>query len=360
MFRKHAPLLTVALAVVLGAQQIRVLFPSIGWYLRDTEQLGVLELIPYALAPFALSLLAPVLVWIFRLKIALTIAGLGLFAARLLEQITLEPALDLWASMVGVICFLWLFTIMLTRDRNAFVFGVLLGFTLDTALKGTARTLEFSWMQSPYGTIIVLLLLVWFLYMLVITAGNTATLQRLPVRTALPLLAIGPFFFLEWLILNNQGWQATVNPWSLSVALLLITLGNVSAIWLAANGPAWLSHRPFWQRALVALLAVVLMWQSGYLLALVAILGVAAAGLVLALLVAAYDSAAAPGAFFGQNGAQHLGNRSHSRHKLAVVCRAGVDVLHGTRTGAAIGDERFTIDCSRDCRPIRFRRCLSR
>ena len=71
MFRKHAPLLTVALAVVLGAQQMRVLFPSIGWYLRDTEQLGVIDLIPYALAPFALSLLAPLLVWIFRPKIAL-------------------------------------------------------------------------------------------------------------------------------------------------------------------------------------------------------------------------------------------------------------------------------------------------
>lgn len=285
MFRKHAPLLTVTLAVVLGAQQIRVLFPSIGWYLRDTEQLGVIELIPYALAPFALSLLAPLLVWIFRPKIALYIAGLGLFAARLLEQITLEPNLDLWASMVGVICFLWLLTIMLTRDRNAFVFGVLLGFALDTALKGTARTLEFSWMQSPWGTIVVLLLLVWFVYMLIVTARGTTTLHHLTLRIALPLLAIGPFFFLEWLILNNQGMQATVNGWSLSLALLLIVLGNIAAIWLAAHGPTWLSAKPFWLRAIVVVLAVVLMWQSGYLLAVIGLVGVAAAGLVLAVLV---------------------------------------------------------------------------
>ena len=237
---------------------------------------------------------------------------------------------------------------------------MLLGFTLDTALKGTARTLEFSWMQSPYGTIIVLLLLVWFLYMLVITAGNTATLQRLPVRTALPLLAIGPFFFLEWLILNNQGWQATVNPWSLSVALLLITLGNVSAIWLAANGPAWLSHRPFWQRALVALLAVVLMWQSGYLLALVAILGVAAAGLVLALLVAAYDSAAAPGAFSAETERNIWATGLILGISWLLFVGLGLMYYMALELALPLAMSDLPIDCSRDCRPIRCHRCLSR
>ncbi|MCO5196975.1 MAG: endonuclease/exonuclease/phosphatase family protein [Anaerolineae bacterium] len=291
MLRKHAPLLTVTLAVVLGAQQIRVLFPSIGWYLRDTEQLGVTDLIPYALAPFALSLLAPVLVWLFRPKIALYIAGIGLFAARLLEQITLEPNIDLWTSMVGVICFLWLLTIMLTRDRNAFVFGVLLGFALDTALKGAARTLEFSWMQSPWGTIVVLLLLAWFVYMLIVTARNTTTLHHLTLRTALPLLAIGTFFFFEWLILNNQGWQATVNGWSLSLTLFFLVISNIAAIWLAAYGPVWLSTKPFWLRAIVVLLAVLVMWQSSQLLSFVIVLGTIAAGLVLAVLVDDGDSA---------------------------------------------------------------------
>lgn len=285
MLRKHAPLLTVALAIVLGAQQIRILFPSIGWYLRDTERVGVLDLVPYALAPFALGLLAPVLVWLLRPKFAFIVAGIGLFSARFLEQITLDPALDLWASMIGVASFLLLLTLLLSLNRRAFLLGALLGLALDTALKGTARTLEFSWMQSPWGTIVVLLLLVWFLYFLYAIVRTDPRLQRSSLRAALPLLGVGPFFFLQWLILNNQGWQATVNEWPLTVALLSIALGNVAAIWLAASGWSWLGRQAGWLRIVLLLGAVGLMWQSGYTLSLLGAVGVAGAGLVLAALV---------------------------------------------------------------------------
>mgnify|MGYP000508899683 CR=1 FL=1 len=66
-----------ALAVLFAGQLIRVLFPSIGWYLRDTVFVSVTGLIPYAIGPFLLGFLALLIVRL-PARSAVLAAGAGL------------------------------------------------------------------------------------------------------------------------------------------------------------------------------------------------------------------------------------------------------------------------------------------
>ena len=78
----------VALVVVMGGQMVRVLIPLVGWYLRDVKSVGTLDLIPFALAPFAASLLLPLMVRVVGARPALRFSVGSLAAARLENQIS--------------------------------------------------------------------------------------------------------------------------------------------------------------------------------------------------------------------------------------------------------------------------------
>ncbi len=121
--KKQAALLLTTLSIMLGGQLIRVLFPTVGWYLRDTVKVSVTGLIPYALGPFLLGFVVLLLLKLLPAHIVLLIAGGGLLIARLVEQLSRGPNIDLWAAILGTMFFVWLMPMLLGLGRTNFVYA---------------------------------------------------------------------------------------------------------------------------------------------------------------------------------------------------------------------------------------------
>jgi endonuclease/exonuclease/phosphatase family metal-dependent hydrolase len=227
----------VALVVLLGGQMIRVFIPLLGWYLRDVRSVGTLDLIPYALAPFAASLLVPLLVRAMGARAALWLSVVGLTTARLVEQLIIDPAADVWLSMAGVAFFLWSLPLLAGFVGATAAPGLLLGLAADTALKGLTRTLDWSWIAGFWPVLAVAVLAaaaLAFLFLLQ-PLSDPAWWSGRQARSA---FLFAPLLLLEWMVLQNQGWVATATGASSEVALLLITMANAAALFSLGKGPA--------------------------------------------------------------------------------------------------------------------------
>lgn len=235
-FDVTAAVLLTATSVVLGVQLIRVLFPAIGWYLRDTVGVATFGLIPYAVAPFAAAFLAPVVTRVLRGRAAVVTVAVALSAARLLEQVSSSPAVDLWVSMSGVVFFLWLLPVLTALTRGGFAAGFLLGLAADTALTGLSSTLDLSWVQAWWATGLVAAVVVAHLVALRVVARDVVAAAAPRGRAALALVAAGPILFVELLFLANQGWVTEVTGWRWSGALAWILTGLLGGI-VAAGLP---------------------------------------------------------------------------------------------------------------------------
>lgn len=226
---RSAALLGIAALTVLGLQSIRLLFPLVGWFLGDTEGLATTDLVPYGAAPFALSLLAPLLVRVAGLRWALV----GTFAAtallRTVAQVVDGPDTLLWLSILATTTFLWSLPAAYSAARRMFAHGVALGLVADSTIRGIAWTLDIVWID---GTIPLLTTIG-----LAVIAGAGAWLIKLPAVTEGPrpgasfaLVGLGPLLFFQLLILQNQGWIAAQSGFEWDIAFLLLGIGNLAMV----------------------------------------------------------------------------------------------------------------------------------
>jgi endonuclease/exonuclease/phosphatase family metal-dependent hydrolase len=261
--------LLVAVGVVLGAQLLRVALPSIGWYLGDSIDLSTYQMLPYAVAPFALSLLAPLLARFIGPGRLLVASGIGLAVVRVAEQVSVEPAVDLWLSLTGLVCFFWF---VASVPARYLALGLLLGLGADTALKGLTGTLDLSWIDGWWPIIVVVALAAVFGVLL-------WRAQPVSGRSGgIALVGVGPLLLVHWLILQNQGLMVTLTGWPSGVALLAITLGNV----LAMAGVVSLRGVPAPIFAILLAPAVLLLDAPPVTFALGAMVALAASGPLLA------------------------------------------------------------------------------
>jgi endonuclease/exonuclease/phosphatase family metal-dependent hydrolase len=245
-----------AMVLSQGLQLLRVFIPSLAWYLRDTQGLASLSLLPYAFGTFLVGYAA---VWVWRAlgsPRALWLTGGGVALIRLAEQVSRSPAADLWLSLAGVAAFLLFLPVFLghlraTADDPALrlSFGVVLGLGLDIALRGLFGTLDLSWVPGLLA-----------LSMAALQAGLTVwALRREPQPApealseaswlrALPLLGIGPYLLLQLLSFQSQGWLETSADLNPPLGFVLVMLGNL----LAAAGVAWGLARPATRHPLLA------------------------------------------------------------------------------------------------------------
>ncbi|MDX1621380.1 MAG: endonuclease/exonuclease/phosphatase family protein [Nitriliruptorales bacterium] len=222
-----AGLLAIAAVTVLGLQLIRLLFPLVGWFLRDTEGLATLDLVPYGAAPFVLTLLAPVVTKLAGLRWSLigTIGATALL--RLVAQFTDSPDLLLWLAILGATTFLWALPAAYSAARRQFAHGIAVGFVADTAIRGVGWTVDLVWHDGGTALLVVVILA------LIAVAGAWVTALELPTLdgprpgAALPMIGLGPLVFLELLVLQNQGWISTQTGWGWDAAFLLIGIGNL-------------------------------------------------------------------------------------------------------------------------------------
>ncbi len=288
--KKQTPFLLITLTLIFAGQLMRVLFPSIGWYLRDTVKVGVTGLIPYALGPFLLGFIGLILVKKMKPRNLLLMAGGGLMLARLAEQFSIWPSVDLGLAMFGIVCFLWLLPLLVGFGTSPFVYGTLMGLALDTALKALTHTLDLSWISDVWATFIVALL-VGIYWIVVYVAAKRPDVNGRSWRNSIPLLGFGLWLLLQWLIIYNQGWVTTLTGWSQPVALLLILLGSLGSFWVAAKLP----HNKRWAflGVIFFVFAVVAMLQFSDGFAVFLLLASTCNGIILPLL--AGQSASRPG-----------------------------------------------------------------
>jgi endonuclease/exonuclease/phosphatase family metal-dependent hydrolase len=256
-----------ALVTVLGLQMLRVYFPSLAWYLRDTVGVGSITLGAIAFATFLLGFLAPLVRRAFGSRGALWFAGGGLAGLRVLEQFSTDPGLDLYLSLACAALFLIFLSAFIGHARAAdgpaapyrMVGGLIVGLALDTLLKGAMRTLDLSWTPAIGAAIVVLAL-----------AGLTLwriAVEPTPLRTApsdvswshaLPLIGLGSFFLIEAMITLNQGWVAQVSGIPSTTAFAVLLLGILGS----AAGAAMAFARPSLHRWPVAALAGLLVFLA--------------------------------------------------------------------------------------------------
>jgi len=165
--------LLTALVFVLGMEMARFHFGSLGWYQRDTLGIGALDLIPLALAPFVAGILLPALSRVLTLRYSLGVGVIVLVGARIVNQVVNDPGVDHWTSGVAVAAFVGLLPLLLSLGREALVGGVLMGITLDSAIKGLGSTLDLAYQPGVASLPAIVALALPSLY-LPLTLPNTA------------------------------------------------------------------------------------------------------------------------------------------------------------------------------------------
>lgn len=222
--------ITLALAAVLGFQGMRVLFASITWYLRDTVGVGTLDLIPYAVAPFLVGFLVPAATRRIGLRYGLIGGGGLLVVAALVMKVAASPSVLFWGAAVATAAFVGLLPLFLASGRSVFVEGLLVGIALDSLLKGLGGSLDLAYQPGWVALVTVAALAAVFLWLLV--RMEPSQLAGPPGSAGVALLGLGPFFFVEFLILQPQGWIAQVGGIPPAAASAWVAAGNLGALWL--------------------------------------------------------------------------------------------------------------------------------
>ncbi|HEX6222669.1 MAG TPA: endonuclease/exonuclease/phosphatase family protein [Acidimicrobiia bacterium] len=273
--RRLVTLLT-ALVFVSGMEMARFHFGSLGWYQRDTLGVGALDLIPVALVPFLAGLVLPILSRWITLRFTLGLGAAAMAAARIVNQVADDPSVDHWTSGLAVAALVGLLPLLLSLGREVLVGGVLVGITLDSAIKGLGSTLDLAYQPGLAATAATVAISVAMVY-LVVTVD-------IPVRAgprwvpSLALIGFGPYIFVQYLVLQSPGWISEQTSLPVGLVAVGIPALNVLGIWLAA--------RLAGSRALVALAAVlaalpvVFAEHTSILFAALVLLGIPAAGLL--------------------------------------------------------------------------------
>lgn len=231
--------LATALVVVFGMQLLRILFLSFVGYLRDSLDIGSLDLAPIAVGVFALSLLAGALNRLAGSRNGLWITGGGVALLRLVEQFVTTASLDLYLSVAGVALFLMYIPIALglARARGGsaglhFAAALILGLALDSAILVGAKTLDLSWQSGLIPVGIVLILAGALIWTLERQAAEAVAATDGSWLANLGLLAFGPWLMLQLLVFQNPAAVSSFTGWQTPAAGALILVGDALGVWL--------------------------------------------------------------------------------------------------------------------------------
>lgn len=246
----------IALTVLFGIQTLRVFVPGLFWVLNSRMGWGAVEVGIVGFLVFLTAFLAGPLRRLagdWRL-IVITAGGLGVL--RLIMQVWWgEPIFNLVLAMVGTALFAIFLPAYIGNARlrggpaiSRFALGLLVGLILDTAIHGAFGTYDIAW-QVDLLPILLTLLLVVVQCMTLANFASTTRANAVPGGVSRSKswtwLAIGPFLFLQLLVLQNIPLVATLTGWPLPIAfgsvLLAQLAGLAVATWLLSNmqGTLW-------------------------------------------------------------------------------------------------------------------------
>ncbi|HSM45859.1 MAG TPA: hypothetical protein VK969_12660, partial [Acidimicrobiia bacterium] len=271
--------LMTALVFLLGIEMVRFHLGSLGWYQRDTLGIGAIDLIPIAVAPFLAGIVLAVLSRWLSLRYSLMLGVVVLAGGRIANQVAADPAVDHLTSGVAVAALVGLLPLLLSLGREVLVTGVLVGITLDSAIKGLGSTLDLAYRPGAAALVATIVLASAAVYLAVTHPVPTRAGPHW--RPAMGMIGLGPYLFVQYQVLQSPGWISELTTVSTGFVAVAITALNLAAVWAA--------QRLGRSRALVATAALVLgaavVFADGPLFALLVIVAIPAAGIVWAGLV---------------------------------------------------------------------------
>lgn len=243
------PLLTEvafgSLTILFGVQMLKVFVPGMFWVLGDRIGISSIYLGLIGLAVFLAAFTAIPLQKLLGKRRLVIITAAGLALARLYIQIWWgEPLFNLILAGIGVI-FFFVFLLAWFRDVSSvsyFVLSLFGGLILDTAINGIFGTYDPIW-QAKLLPILLTVVLIVFQFLLLygtrVESKTTAVWQvydqskREAVRSSSRpylLLAIGPFLFLELVVLNNIPRLLAITEWRLPVVFVMMLIAQLAGL----------------------------------------------------------------------------------------------------------------------------------
>ena len=225
----------LALTVAFGLQVLRVLLTGLVFYVRESLDAGSFVPGAYALLLFLLAFLAAAVFRSLGHKRALVLTAGGLALVRLVEQLVPWPAVDLGLTTFGTALFLLFIPTYAGHLRghrvgggHTFATGLLLGIGADTAIKGIFATLDLSWQPGVVAHVIVIFLVGCHLLLLrsVTREESFKATSSTGFSTVVPLVAVGPILFLEFLLFQNIGQQTALINWDQPLVFLWVVMAN--------------------------------------------------------------------------------------------------------------------------------------
>jgi endonuclease/exonuclease/phosphatase family metal-dependent hydrolase len=225
------------LAITFGLQFIRSFIPGLAWYLRDTVAVGTMSLIPYAFGTFALGFIAPLVRRLLGTRSALWITAGSLALLRIGEQICSNPGIDLWLNIAGVGLFLNFIPIFIgctressTNSSERWTYGLILGFALDTGLRGIFGPRDLSTVAGIIPLVIIIILAGMLIWGLVQEPKPSPGLKCDTVgKYSLGLLVIGSYMVLQLLYFQSSGWVEEVAGLGFPYGFIIVMLGYLVA-----------------------------------------------------------------------------------------------------------------------------------
>ena len=244
-----------ALTVLFGLQTLRVFVPALLYTYGALPGVGPVDMGLYAFGTFSVAFLAAALRRLLRPRAALAITAGGVALLRLAIQLSPSPWLNLALATAGTSSFLLFLVVYLGHVRQAGADGqyapaLLLGLALDTGLHGVLGTYDLSWRPGPGPALLVLALVLVQLALLVraLREGEARRPSDAGFLASLPFLALGPFLFLQALLLQNVATVTVLLGWPQPMSFTVVMLANVAAIAMAA----WIvsrARRSWWPAA---------------------------------------------------------------------------------------------------------------
>lgn len=257
-----------ALVTTLGLQAIRMLISGLTWTLGDRFGVGAPMLGLIALVVFSSAFLAlPLQKYIGTgrsIKAAVTAACIFSMLSALWFA---DPLLNIIFSMTATMSFGIFLPLYIDRVRTAggritglFALGLFSGLGLDTALHGAYGTYDLIWSTSLVAVFIQAALAAITIYFALggsrYFAEDKYAVITLSVKSAFPLIAMGPFLFLELQLFQNIARLSTLTGWQAPIAFGWVMLGHLISLVLSA----WFIYRPpKYRLAIIILLSVVLL-----------------------------------------------------------------------------------------------------
>ena len=277
-----------ALSVVFGLQLIRILVAGLSAAGVSTTTLAL-----YGLYLFLIVLFISMVNRVPGPARSLGFTAGGLAVVRIAEQVSFSPAADLALATVGTALFVLFVPVysVRTRGRRAreggvLGLGLLLGFAVDTAIKGSLATLDLSWHDDAWAIWSVASLAgLDFALLSRVLSDDIRQSEQTGKATGMPLFVLGPVLVLELLFLQDIGLQTALTGWTQPSVFAWIMAANAGTIVLGAMAMAWKRSLtgPVAVLLAVALVVGVLHEPSGALAGGVILTGHLAVGLTVVL-----------------------------------------------------------------------------